>query len=335
MSSDSLTPIIITHSKSSARAVVYPFGASVTSYQTSTGRELLFVSSAAKLDGSKAIRGGIPVVFPQFGTSLGFPQMPSHGFARINTWKVIPTVNADVNADTQIPYYDNEHSAGITLQLTYNQDVKNGRWASPDDTTSQNCYDCVCTYHIDVKPQQLTTTLTITNTGQTDLPYQALFHTYLRIQKDQADDPKQCFVKGLDGNYQCQNNMVEGKPIYTQTHEHPVIVEGETEKVFTPIPQKQEEQTNNELDVTVATGDGTFVRVLTATTTDTTKNDSSVSPASCVVWNPHLSDKAKQMTDFDENEYTKMLCVEPGWIGTNQILAKGQSCALTQILKAE
>ena len=39
----------------------------------------------AKLDGSKAIRGGIPVVFPNFGPwKLG----PQHGFARISTWTV-------------------------------------------------------------------------------------------------------------------------------------------------------------------------------------------------------------------------------------------------------
>ena len=39
----------------------------------------------AKLDGSKAIRGGIPVVFPNFGPwQLG----PQHGFARISSWTV-------------------------------------------------------------------------------------------------------------------------------------------------------------------------------------------------------------------------------------------------------
>ena len=39
----------------------------------------------AKLDGTKAIRGGIPVVFPNFGPwKLG----PQHGFARISQWMV-------------------------------------------------------------------------------------------------------------------------------------------------------------------------------------------------------------------------------------------------------
>lgn len=39
------------------------FGATVTSWKSS-GREHLWVSEAAKLDGSKPVRGGIPVVFP-------------------------------------------------------------------------------------------------------------------------------------------------------------------------------------------------------------------------------------------------------------------------------
>jgi glucose-6-phosphate 1-epimerase len=39
------------------------FGASVLSWK-SNGRENLFVSDAAVLDGSKPVRGGVPIVFP-------------------------------------------------------------------------------------------------------------------------------------------------------------------------------------------------------------------------------------------------------------------------------
>ena len=47
-------------------AEVYPHGATVTRY-CSGGREALWVSDSAVFDGVKAIRGGIPVVFPMFG----------------------------------------------------------------------------------------------------------------------------------------------------------------------------------------------------------------------------------------------------------------------------
>lgn len=39
------------------------YGATVISWK-SNGKENIFVSKEAKLDGSKAVRGGIPVVFP-------------------------------------------------------------------------------------------------------------------------------------------------------------------------------------------------------------------------------------------------------------------------------
>ena len=40
------------------------FGANVLSWKTAKGQEKLFVSSKAHLDGSKAVRGGIPLIFP-------------------------------------------------------------------------------------------------------------------------------------------------------------------------------------------------------------------------------------------------------------------------------
>ena len=42
---------------------IYLYGATVTSWKAN-GEEQLFLSSKANLDGSKAIRGGIPLVFP-------------------------------------------------------------------------------------------------------------------------------------------------------------------------------------------------------------------------------------------------------------------------------
>jgi glucose-6-phosphate 1-epimerase len=68
-----------------AQATVSLFGAHLLSWKTADGKERLFVSSQTPLDGSKAIRGGVPVIFPQFnvrGTGL------RHGFARISTWRL-------------------------------------------------------------------------------------------------------------------------------------------------------------------------------------------------------------------------------------------------------
>lgn len=40
------------------------YGATIISWKTGNGEEKLWLSDAAKLDGSKAVRGGIPLVFP-------------------------------------------------------------------------------------------------------------------------------------------------------------------------------------------------------------------------------------------------------------------------------
>jgi glucose-6-phosphate 1-epimerase len=40
------------------------YGATVISWKDKNGREKLWLSEASKLDGSKAVRGGIPLVFP-------------------------------------------------------------------------------------------------------------------------------------------------------------------------------------------------------------------------------------------------------------------------------
>lgn len=49
------------------------------------GRERLFLSPRAVLDGSSAIRGGVPVIFPQFNARGPFAR---HGFARTQCWRV-------------------------------------------------------------------------------------------------------------------------------------------------------------------------------------------------------------------------------------------------------
>lgn len=68
-----------------AEAIVTLYGAHLISWKTADGSERLFCSAKSALDGSRAIRGGVPVIFPQFaerGTGM------RHGFARVSTWRV-------------------------------------------------------------------------------------------------------------------------------------------------------------------------------------------------------------------------------------------------------
>lgn len=62
----------------STSLTIYRYGATITSWSVD-GHENLFLSSKAVLDGTKAIRGGIPICFPSFGP---WKYGPAHGLAR-------------------------------------------------------------------------------------------------------------------------------------------------------------------------------------------------------------------------------------------------------------
>lgn len=68
-----------------AEAVVTLYGAHLVSWKTADGKERLFCSALSAMDGGAAIRGGVPVIFPQFATrGTGM----RHGFARVSNWRV-------------------------------------------------------------------------------------------------------------------------------------------------------------------------------------------------------------------------------------------------------
>ena len=70
---------------------IHTFGATVTSW-IHHSTEILFLSKQAVLDGTKPIRGGIPIVFPQFGTGdilVEEAGSKQHGFARNKVWEVM------------------------------------------------------------------------------------------------------------------------------------------------------------------------------------------------------------------------------------------------------
>ena len=58
--------IITDPNDSTNRATILKFGATVVSWKNNN-QEKLWLSEGAHLDGSKAVRGGIPLVFPVFG----------------------------------------------------------------------------------------------------------------------------------------------------------------------------------------------------------------------------------------------------------------------------
>ena len=63
-------------------------GAHLMHFTPTGGTPMLFVSAKTLLSPGKAIRGGIPVIFPWFGPRTGHPESPMHGLVRTRPWQV-------------------------------------------------------------------------------------------------------------------------------------------------------------------------------------------------------------------------------------------------------
>jgi glucose-6-phosphate 1-epimerase len=142
---------------SSARVSLY--GGHVVSWQTADGCERLFVSHRATIEGGAAIRGGIPVCFPQFA-ALG--SLPKHGFARTARW-------------TQMG------------PSTFSLSVDVGAWAGWP-------YACSLVLEVLLGPATLTTMLRVSNDGDEAFSFTGALHTYLACH-----DVTGVSVHGLDG----------------------------------------------------------------------------------------------------------------------------------------
>jgi len=69
-----------------AEAHIYLHGAHVAHFAPAGQAPVLFMSAQSWFKGGKAIRGGVPVLFPWFGPREGHPDAPAHGFARTRSW---------------------------------------------------------------------------------------------------------------------------------------------------------------------------------------------------------------------------------------------------------
>ncbi|XP_057510839.1 putative glucose-6-phosphate 1-epimerase [Actinidia eriantha] len=76
---------VVLRSPRGASARVSLHGGQILSWKTDRGEELLFTSSKAIFKPPTAVRGGIPICFPQFGNRGSLEQ---HGFARNKIWVI-------------------------------------------------------------------------------------------------------------------------------------------------------------------------------------------------------------------------------------------------------
>ncbi|CAK3955894.1 glucose-6-phosphate 1-epimerase-like [Lecanosticta acicola] len=271
------------------------YGASVISWK-SNGKERLWLSSAAKLDGSKPVRGGIPLVFPCFGPppkDHATSALPQHGFARNSHWEYLGKSSSESGTLSK----GGDDSVKLDFGLSAANLSADAKKAWP--------YEFGLAYSVTLGKDGLQTMLNVRNQDTKPFDFQMLLHTYFA-----TDDISKTAVTGL-GSTTYIDKVLDAKEHQQQDHE--LKITGEVDRVYKSIKQ----------DTTSIVVDGQpHLDVVRDNLEDS------------VVWNPWI-EKAKGMGDFEPKDgYKKMICVEVGAVNGWQKLEPGETFEGGQIVKS-
>lgn len=256
-----------------ASAEVHPGGAHVTSWRPAPGNtERLFLSARTKQGDGVAIRGGIPVIFPQFSNE---GPLPRHGFARTSRWELTERAEAGLVAFT---LRDSEATRAI--------------WAA----------SFLATLTVRIGGAQLSTTLSVQNTGDQPFHFTAALHTYLRV-----GDIGQAEIIGLHGG----RYRVSSAPGELRSDDEEVLrIDGEVDRVYVDASSRLTlREPAREL------------RIESANFPDV------------VVWNPG-AEKAAALDDMEPGGERRMVCIEAGAIQSPVTLEAGRTWSGSQTLTA-
>jgi glucose-6-phosphate 1-epimerase len=183
-----------------AEGHVYLHGAHVTHHRPAGRQPLLFLSERSQFVSGKAIRGGVPVIFPWFGARAGHPEAPDHGFARTSEWMVDSVEQA------------NDGSVAITLVF------------EADDTTRRTWPHAFRVRHRVVFGERLEMTLEVENRSGNAFDFEEALHTYHLV-----DDVGQVSIDGLGGSvYIDKTDDMRRKTLAAG----PLRLNGTTDRVF-------------------------------------------------------------------------------------------------------
>ena len=145
-------------------AAVTLHGAHLLEWQPAGEQPVLFLSERSEFAKGKAIRGGVPVIWPWFGPRSaaalpapeGAPKSPSHGFARTAAWRL---QFAAVTAET--------------VHLTFTL-------APTEESRAFGFEDFRLVYQMTLG-RELTLRLTVGNEGAKELRFEEALHSYFAI----------------------------------------------------------------------------------------------------------------------------------------------------------
>jgi len=152
-------PAVSLRAPDGAAAIVLLHGAQVVSWQPAGGGERLFLSACSRFGAGEAVRGGVPVIFPQFSERGALPR---HGLVRTRAWT---PKRAEAGADDAL----------AVLQIT-DDEATRALWPHAFALELTVC----------VRGDRLDVELEVTNTGDEAFDFMAALHTYLRVAEVEA-----------------------------------------------------------------------------------------------------------------------------------------------------
>ncbi|MFN2637366.1 MAG: D-hexose-6-phosphate mutarotase [Gemmatimonadaceae bacterium] len=201
-----MSTVLLSHPSGSS-ADIYLNGAQVTSWIPAGGKEVLFVGKTAAFAPGDPIRGGIPVVWPQFANLGGLPQ---HGFARKSEWRLAEDANSS-----------DEDSSSVKLILT--DDHK---------TREQWPFHFRTELTVTIEEKTLDVKLEAFNTGDELFTFTAALHTYIGVA-----DIRETAIRGFGGKWYLDKTQGGNE---TKDEAKKLVIADETDRVYLKAPKKVE-----------------------------------------------------------------------------------------------
>ena len=183
-----------------AEAELYLQGGHLTRWQPHGAAPVLFLSPRALYAPGKAIRGGVPLIFPWFGAHATERQAPMHGFARSRDWRLLT--------------HGDGPDGAVVLELELDDD---------DATRRQWPPSFVLRYRVTVGAT-LHLALEVVNTSAAPFTFEAALHTYLAV-----GDVETVAVSGLEDTVYLDKVDAFARKRHGAT---PLRLTGETDRVF-------------------------------------------------------------------------------------------------------
>ena len=275
---------------------IYLFGCTITSW-INGGSEKLFLSPTTPFDGVKAIRGGIPIVFPQFGQPSG-STMPQHGFARTSLWRLI--VEKTIIGDSFI-------SATFELEPT-------------ESIFAVYPYKFSLRYEVTLNTESLTSRLMISNEDSVSFGMQALLHSYIAVPAvDQIS---------LDGYCGCQylDKLLPSSEGTQKEESALVTIDREVDRIYLHSDSSSTIKVNQSEDLLH------ILQVSHAAHSSKQHHPNNKIQNDCVLWNPWV-DKCRSIADLEDEAYLQYVCVEPGIVSSVYNIVPSETVVLEQCLK--